>query len=65
MGISFEPSQSLDNKNGELTFGGIDESKFNQPLNYVCVLVSAPGSAHTVIDLFLYTTYVDHLLFIL
>ena len=35
IGISFEPSQSMDNANGELTFGGVDESKFMAPLNYV------------------------------
>ena len=35
VGISFEPSQQVDNTNGELTFGGVDESKFIQPLSYV------------------------------
>lgn len=35
IGISFEPANSIDNWNGQLTFGGIDESKFTGPLNWV------------------------------
>ena len=35
IGISFEPTTTLDNTNGELTFGGIDTSKFTGPLNFV------------------------------
>ena len=34
IGISFQPSDTLVNKNGELTFGGIDKSKFTGPLNW-------------------------------
>ena len=39
IGISFEPTMSLDNANGELTFGGIDSSKFTGSLNFVSVPV--------------------------
>lgn len=34
IGISFHPSNSIDNKNGELTFGGIDDSKYDGNLYY-------------------------------
>lgn len=34
VGIFFAPTTSND-KNGELTFGGVDDSKFTGPLNYV------------------------------
>lgn len=33
--FSFEPTATLDNTNGELTFGGTDSSKFIGPLNFV------------------------------
>ena len=35
VGISFAPTTSLEITNGELTFGGIDSSKFTGPLNFV------------------------------
>ena len=35
IGISFEPTTSVNNQNGELTFGGVDTSKFTGPLNFV------------------------------
>ena len=38
IGISFEPTDGIDVTNGELSFGGIDESKFTGPLNFVYVI---------------------------
>lgn len=35
LGISFSPSQYVDQKNGEMTFGGVDRSKFDGDLSYV------------------------------
>lgn len=35
LGISFRPSEFLNQPNGELTFGGIDRTKFKRPLQYV------------------------------
>ncbi len=32
--IFFRPSNTIDSKNGELTFGGIDKTKFKGPLHY-------------------------------
>ena len=37
IGISFEPTTSPNQVNGELTFGGIDSSKFTGTLDFVCV----------------------------
>nr|VWP02631.1 Plp [Ganoderma boninense] len=50
IGISFEPSSSLDNANGELTFGGVDTSKFTGPLNFVPITSTAPASEFVGID---------------
>ncbi|KAI0634527.1 aspartic peptidase A1 [Trametes polyzona] len=44
IGISFHPSQYLDQKNGELTFGGVDRSKFDEPLAYVPLTTTSPAS---------------------
>lgn len=38
VGISFEPTTSLSVTNGELTFGGVDPSKFNGTLHTLYVL---------------------------
>lgn len=38
LGISFEPTTSQDVKNGELTFGGVDTTKYTGEITYVCVL---------------------------
>ena len=35
IGISFTPSDTSSEMNGELTFGGIDERKYKGELNYV------------------------------
>ena len=35
VGISFAPTTSLTDPNGELTFGGINTDKFNDPLQFV------------------------------
>ena len=37
IGISFEPTTSPSETNGELTFGGVDSSKFTGSLHTVCV----------------------------
>ncbi|KAI1786242.1 family A1 protease [Ganoderma leucocontextum] len=50
IGISFEPTSSLDNANGELTFGGIDTAKFTGPLNFVPITSTAPASEFVGID---------------
>ena len=35
VGISFEPTTTVGNTNGELAFGGVDTSKFTGPLEFV------------------------------
>ena len=37
VGISFEPTQSLEITNGEITFGGVDDSKFIGDIHFVLV----------------------------
>ena len=37
IGISFEPTESIESTNGELTFGDVDTSKFSGELNFVFV----------------------------
>ena len=37
IGIFFEPATAIAVTNGELTFGGVDESKFTSKIAYVCV----------------------------
>ncbi|KAH9848588.1 family A1 protease [Lenzites betulinus] len=50
IGISFDPTDTLDNTNGELTFGGIDDSKFTGPLNFVPITSTSPASQFVGID---------------
>ncbi|KAI0752478.1 family A1 protease [Daedaleopsis nitida] len=50
IGISFEPTTSLDNANGELTFGGIDSTKFTGPLNFVPITSTSPANEFVGID---------------
>ncbi|KAI0672030.1 family A1 protease [Trametes maxima] len=50
VGFSFEPSSSLNNANGELTFGGVDPSKFTGPLNFVPITATSPASQFVGID---------------
>ena len=48
VGISFAPTTSLETTNGELTFGGIDSSKFTGTLNFVYVVAHRlPPSAES------------------
>ncbi|KAH9846698.1 aspartic peptidase A1 [Lenzites betulinus] len=44
IGISFQPTQELAQKNGELTFGGVDQSKFVGELAYVPLTTTSPAS---------------------
>ena len=45
--VSFEPTQQLDNVNGELTFGGTDSSKFEGSITFAYVhLFASLRSAH-------------------
>ncbi|OSC99303.1 acid protease [Trametes coccinea BRFM310] len=46
VGISFGPTQSLDDKNGELTFGGVDPTKFRGLLDYVPLTLVSPASSY-------------------
>ncbi|KAI9070304.1 family A1 protease [Trametes sanguinea] len=50
IGISFEPTTSLDNANGELTFGGTDSSKFTGRLEFVPITSTSPASQFVGID---------------
>ncbi|CDO74322.1 hypothetical protein BN946_scf184570.g1 [Trametes cinnabarina] len=44
VGISFGPTQSMDEKNGELTFGGVDKARFHGQLQYVPLTAQSPAS---------------------
>ncbi|TFK89413.1 acid protease [Polyporus arcularius HHB13444] len=50
IGISFEPTTSVESTNGELSFGGIDESKFTGPLTFVPITSTPPASTFVGID---------------
>ncbi|KAH9848590.1 acid protease [Lenzites betulinus] len=50
IGISFAPTQSLEETNGELAFGGIDETKFTGPLTFVPITSSSPANTFVGID---------------
>ncbi|KAI0634433.1 acid protease [Trametes polyzona] len=50
IGISFAPTTSLEVTNGELTFGGVDESKFTGPLSFVPITSSSPANTFVGID---------------
>ncbi|KAL7284877.1 hypothetical protein ACG7TL_002191 [Trametes sanguinea] len=50
IGISFEPTTSLNNANGELTFGGTDSSKFTGRLEFVPITSTSPASEFVGID---------------
>ena len=41
VGVFFAPTQSEEITNGELTFGGVDTTKFNGNITYACV--ESPG----------------------
>ncbi|CDO77364.1 hypothetical protein BN946_scf184787.g13 [Trametes cinnabarina] len=46
----FAPTQSLEATYGELTFGGIDESKFTSPLTFVPITSTSPANEFVGID---------------
>ncbi|TBU41815.1 family A1 protease [Dichomitus squalens] len=50
IGISFEPTTSADQVNGELTFGAIDPSKFTGPLHFVPITSTSPADQFVGID---------------
>ena len=44
IGISFEPTESIEITNGELTFGSTDSSKFTGSITFTSVTVTEPAS---------------------
>ncbi|EKM61755.1 uncharacterized protein PHACADRAFT_112598 [Phanerochaete carnosa HHB-10118-sp] len=50
VGISFEPSTNSSDANGQLTFGGVDNSKFNGSITYVPITSTAPASGYVGIE---------------
>ncbi|KAI0767716.1 aspartic proteinase precursor [Fomes fomentarius] len=50
VGISFEPTTEEIVTNGALTFGGIDETKFDGELAYVPITSTSPASSYVGID---------------
>ncbi|EJF59840.1 aspartic peptidase A1 [Dichomitus squalens LYAD-421 SS1] len=50
VGISFEPLNQDNETNGELTFGGVNHSKFNGTLNYAPLTKVSPASKYVGID---------------
>ncbi|KAH9934564.1 family A1 protease [Epithele typhae] len=50
VGISFNPTTTIGSINGELTFGGVDTSKFTGTLNYVPITSTSPSSHYVGID---------------
>ncbi|PPQ71025.1 hypothetical protein CVT26_011490 [Gymnopilus dilepis] len=46
IGISFEPSQTGDDLNGEITWGGVDSSKYTGSITYIPVTSTSPASAY-------------------
>ncbi|OSX57421.1 hypothetical protein POSPLADRAFT_1156721 [Postia placenta MAD-698-R-SB12] len=43
VGISFEPTTSASDTNGELTFGGTDSSKYNGTITYTAITSTTPA----------------------
>ncbi|KAF8639298.1 hypothetical protein AX17_001609 [Amanita inopinata Kibby_2008] len=50
IGVSFEPTNSLSNMNGELTWGGVDSTKFTGALSYTPITTTSPASLYWGID---------------
>ncbi|EKM61852.1 uncharacterized protein PHACADRAFT_83207 [Phanerochaete carnosa HHB-10118-sp] len=50
IGISFEPTTTVSSTNGELTFGGIDSSKFTGDLLFVPITSTSPANEFVGID---------------
>ncbi|KAF8895841.1 aspartic protease [Gymnopilus junonius] len=46
IGISFEPSQTGNDLNGEITWGGVDSSKYTGSITYIPVTSTYPASAY-------------------
>ncbi|KAF8266290.1 aspartic peptidase domain-containing protein [Lactarius quietus] len=42
--VSFEPTTSSSDRNGELTFGGTDSTKFTGPITYIPLTTTSPAS---------------------
>ncbi|KAI1786212.1 acid protease [Ganoderma leucocontextum] len=50
IGVSFEPTTQESVTNGELTFGGVDDSKFTGDIVYVPITSTSPASDYVGID---------------
>ncbi|KAI1786220.1 acid protease [Ganoderma leucocontextum] len=50
VGVSFEPTTQESVTNGELTFGGVDYSKFKDAIKYVPITSTIPASDYVGID---------------
>ncbi|KAF8473762.1 acid protease [Gautieria morchelliformis] len=50
IGVSFEPTTSQSETNGEITFGGTDESKFTGSITYTPITGTSPASTFWGID---------------
>lgn len=50
VGISFEPTTSLSDTNGEITFGGTDPSKFTGDITFVPITSTSPANEFVGID---------------
>ncbi|KAJ3542726.1 hypothetical protein NM688_g5942 [Phlebia brevispora] len=46
IGISYEPTTSDGTVNGELTFGGVDSTKYNGEINFVPITSTSPASEY-------------------
>ncbi|KAJ7069510.1 acid protease [Mycena amicta] len=50
IGISYVPTTTTDAANGELTFGGVDDTKFTGDITFVPITKTAPASQYWGID---------------
>lgn len=50
VGISYAPTTSISNTNGELTFGGVDTSKFTGSITFTSITSTSPASSFWGID---------------
>lgn len=50
VGVSFQPTTTLANTNGELSFGGVDPTKFTGPLQFVPITSTSPANTFVGID---------------
>ena len=49
--VSFAPTTTEPNGNGVISFGGVDESKYNGEITYVPITKGAPASRYWGIDM--------------